>query len=174
MLDGPGGSTDNPRSPPKISRFLYGFKAENVQKSKLVTCGRVRFTRTRFGFFLNRGKTSRSSATHQLEAPHRNPGKTCLVATKLWLPKISKCLSGCGLSLLLSGLCTSANFVHQTQAQPASRLSLRFVFKIRLPQWAAWNFREGQTVINRNVAGAIKNGRLHAYTYTELPARSTS
>jgi hypothetical protein len=26
-------------------------------------------------------------------------------------------------------------------------LSLRFVLKIRLPQWAAWNFREGQSTV---------------------------
>ena len=32
-----------------------------------------------------------------------------------------------------------------------SRLSLRFVLRIRLPQWAAWNFREGQ------VLGALMN-----------------
>src|SRR6516165_4122236 len=46
----------------------------------------------------------------------------------------------------------------------ASRLSLRFVLKIRLPQWAAWNFQEGHL----SVLGAASRHRVSTASIRRL------
>jgi len=72
-------------------------------------------------------------AIHRLPEKAKNPLRYALylLGSLKFTPKLSLWVVHIG------------EFRSSDSGRAASRLSLRFVLKIRLPQWAVWNFREG-------------------------------